>query len=215
MSFRDEIKYNINLLDRELDPAARGRLRVDTPNVWREDRHALTALSNSPIIDFSRFEELHEDNKFIVAALVNHLFQTLTDQYRRKEVPKELGKTFLSNYKVMYVTSEDLWQEIIRLAEECRQLASAVTHPASKYRKDLLIKKKYSAEYSLMDLMKKKTNSGDIVKGDYIEEFMKFAKHYLKDPGGIENRFPIFDSNDLDSDDMHAFLCAYDTAFHQ
>jgi hypothetical protein len=200
MAYRSIIEFDEGLLVRRLDPTANGTLRVDTPDYWGDNTHALTSLALSPIIHRNRFDRLPEDNKFIVAALVEHLLKQISVNYIRKEVPRGFEKTFLSNYRIMFVVSEELWKEVIRLAGAAKPYGSIIADPPSR---------------DLMNLIVTKNKTGEIVKGDYLEDFMEFGKPYLDDSVGFGDRRPIYDNNDLDGDDMHAFLCAYVTAFHR
>ena len=55
--------------------------------------------------------------------------------------------------------------------------------------------------------------SGNIVSAGYLERRLEHGRDYYEDFSRSASRRPVLDMNDLDSDDMYAFLCAYTTCF--
>ena len=56
--------------------------------------------------------------------------------------------------------------------------------------------------------------TGDLVQGSYLDGCFERGRRYSESPAIACNRQPILNVGDLDRDDVHAFLCAYETCFH-
>jgi hypothetical protein len=215
LAAREPIPYNLELLQRDvLDPEARGFLREDRPNYWKADQHALSNLtvgSGSDIVDsFSaRYEfpdsipdDIPDDNKYIIVALLRHVLDVFKHRYIRKEPVKvphlETMSTFRISYPILYVSSEPMWDELVRLAN-VPGADGALTEPAARELNEFLDEGIYS--------------HGSLVSAHDLEQCLEHGRSYYEDFAQAASRRPVLDMNDLDSDDIHAFLCAYATCF--
>jgi hypothetical protein len=191
------------LLRRDLDPAARGVLRGDIPNYWAADQHALYNLTSGVNFQFLRnpstFDKLAEENKFIVVALVRHVVDVLNRRYIRKEPGVLLDMyRFRKVHPILYVSTEAVWDELLRLAS-VPGADGARENPAARELSEFL---KNGLEIS-----------GNLVDSRDLEQCLEYGRDYYEDVSRSASRLPVLDTSDLDSDDMHAFLCAYTTCF--
>ena len=210
LAAREPIPYNLELLQREvLDPEARGFLREDRPPYWKADQHALSNLTVGGGSDiFQSFsasyefpdsipDDIPDDNKYIVVALLRHVLDVLKHRYIRKEPGKHLDRiTFRVNYPVLYLSTEAMWDELVRLANVPDPDDRFITPPALD---EFLHEGLYS--------------QGSLVSTHDLEQCLEHGRSYYEDFAQAASRRPVLDTNDLDSDDMHAFLCAYVTCF--
>ena len=199
------IPYGLELFQRDLEPNARGVLRRDTPDSWVPDTPAIRNLAYGSILHAGQFDDLPEDNKFIVVALVRHVVDVLNSRYIRKEPFEHLDMSRvtigsdLRNYPILYLSTEATWDEYLRLASApgAREL---LTSPAAG---------------EVSDFLKNEQHRGSIVSAELLEECLERARNYYEDVTQSASRRPTLDMDNLDKDDMHAFLCAYATCFRQ
>jgi hypothetical protein len=200
--WREPITYDLELFQRDLDPAARGVLREDIPNYWKADLHALSHLTTEQVLRPWTFDELPEENKFIVISLVRHVVDVLNHRYIRKEPVKvkhlETMWQFRGNFPILYVSNEAMWNELVRLAS-VPGADGAISAPAAK---------------ELDEFLDRGLEQGSLVSSRYLEQCLEHGRGYYEDFAQSASRSPVLDMNDLNSDDMHAFLCAYDSCFH-
>jgi hypothetical protein len=194
MTFRKPVNLDVSFFDRVLDPSATGLLRVDTPDYWKSGVPALRNLSVSPIL--YAFDELAVENKYIVARVVKHVVDILRRSYLRKEPPKDSVRQQLGR-GVFYVATDDLWQEMVRLARVPEANKGAVTHAFLEYDR----------------LWNAAMTDGRLVYGVAFEALLEASQDYLEDITLTILRRPVVDTAALDRDHMHAFLCAYDSCF--
>jgi len=198
MSAREPILFDSGLFQRDLNPKARGVLRDDTSNYWKTDLHALSILSNEQVLWPHAFSELPEDNKFIVIALVQHVIDILNRYYIREEFAKNLDIwQFQINHPILYLSTEALWNVLLQLAST-PGADGAATHPAAS---------------ELSDFLQNGIKAGNLVSGSQLEQCLDHGIDYNEDHTRTTERRPIIDMSNLDSDHMHAFLCAYATCF--
>jgi hypothetical protein len=183
-------------LTRTFNPAGRGRLRVDTPNYWRDDVPALSNLSYASVLQKDRFEALPEPNKHLVASYVEHIAGVLEEHYVRKTTPPEIENWQFRNYPVLYVRDERDWQRVVVLAAQSGSDGVMATSPAAK---------------ELRDLFDTGVQSGAMVPGMYIEAFLARAR--AADLLGKSAEIKPVYGPDLQSDDTYAFLEAYNICF--
>lgn len=201
MPVRPPVTFDGSLFERRLDAVARGVLREDTSNLWSDDQHALPNLVRSAVLVPLRFDELDEDNRYIVFALVDHILEQLRRDYVRR-VPKDdlpEHRSLKVNYPVAYVASPELWEEIVTLARVQGSDGAPVLNRAAAV---------------LGRFLREASGSGRLTKGDELELLLEHAEDYREDLARTLRRRPVLDEADLDSDDMHAFLCAFETCFH-
>jgi hypothetical protein len=201
MPVRNPTPHDPNALNRELDPRARGLLRDDTPHYWKENIHALSNLSNSPVLHSEFFDALTDDNKKVVIARVEHVLDVLGQQrYLRKDPPPQAVNLRTFQFpSVIYVRTDGMWKEILGLVARAVAGGGTMTDP----------------ERELSDYLDAGYETGDLVKGSYLDGCLKRGRDYSETPGVVRNnRQPILNVGKLDSDDVHAFLCAYETCFH-
>jgi len=199
-------------LGRPLDPAARAVLLEDTPNYWTADQPALANLAFSPVIDFSEFDALAEENKYVISARVAHLVDELSRKYSRHlgtEGPDvyQLRLGHVTDVRdgqivkvpyVFYTRTEDQWQRLVELADRPGVTQGSLDPAAAQL------------ETFLGDSLE----SGDLVHGERLEALLGHAQTYLEPVEVAANRLPNLDMEHLDRDLVHAFLCAYAACFH-
>ncbi len=199
MPVRNPTPHDPNALIRDLDPHARGLLRGDIPNYWAENVHALSNLAYSQVLDPWVFDKLTEVNKQVVIARVKHILDALNERYLRKLPPQEMNLWQLLNHPVLYVRSEDMWRWILQLAARPGAGGGTATDSAAR---------------ELSDYLDAGLANGDLVHGSDLEECFEHGRSYSEVLQTARHRQPILNVDDLDSDDVHAFLCAYETCFH-
>lgn len=199
MSAREPIRYDSELFQRAIDPGARGLLRADIPNFWRSDLHALSNLANEQVLSPSTFDELPENNKFIVVALLRHIIDVLNRHYIRKEPATHFNMwQFRINYPILYLSTEALWDQLMQLAS-APGADGAMTDPAAR---------------ELNDFLENGFKTGDFISGSRLEQCLEYGGAYCEELTLTTGRRPVLNMSDLDRDHMHAFLCAYATCFH-
>src|SRR5262249_51973496 len=107
MPIRNPTPHDTSALSRDLDSHSRGLLRVDIPNHWAENVHALSNLAYAQVLHPWAFDELIEVNKQVVIARVKHMLDVLNKRYLRKVPPQEMNLWQLQN-RVLYVRTEDM-----------------------------------------------------------------------------------------------------------
>jgi hypothetical protein len=173
-------------------------LRDDTPNYWKENLHALSNLSGSQVLRPWTFDELTEANKWVVIAHVAHILEVLNKRYVRRVPPPEMDLWQLRN-RVLFVRNEEMWGKILELAKRPGAGGATATDAAAR---------------DLLDYLDAGLSSGDLVEGSLLEKCLEHGRSYSEALEIACQRQPIFNVNNLDSDDVHAFLCAYETCFH-
>jgi hypothetical protein len=199
MPIRSPAPYDPNALLRDLDPHARGLLRDDTPNFWAENIHALSNLSYSKVLlDPYAFDELTAVNKRVVIAYVKHILDVLNEHYLRKVPSPEMDLWQLRNHPVLFVRTEEMWDKILELARQPGAGGATGTDSAAR---------------DLCDYLETGVRSGDLVHGYNLEECFERGRNYSE---AMQMRCPKpeLDVDNLDCDNVHAFLCAYETCFH-
>ena len=191
--------FGPSFLERNIDATARGLLREDTPDYWTPDQHALSNLldgAGSVVLQPARFDELSDDNKFIVVALARHVLDWLSQHYVRKvakdEVPDHIHLGV--NIPVMYFATERLAGEILRLARTPGSDGASVLNPPAE---------------ELASALHDASIAGQLVSAGRLETLVEHAQPYHEALERTRTRKPETNVDDLDSDDMHAFLCAY------
>jgi hypothetical protein len=214
--------YDLELFRRDLDPAARGVLRDDFSNYWKPNLHALSKLTHEKVLMPGTFDELPEENKFVVISLVRHVVDVLNRRYVRKEPGDfldmselEVGHPFRKPPQdlpdaewvdarfTLYLSTEGLWEELLRLA-------STPGAGGAQFASDPAVR---AASGALREFLEDGEKSGDIVAAHYLEQRLEHGRDYYEDFARSARRHPVLDMGDLNSDDMHAFLCAYATCF--
>jgi hypothetical protein len=199
MGIRNPTSNDPNALSRNLDPHARGVLRGDIPNFWAKDAHALSRMTYEQVLHPEVFDNLAEVNKRVVIARVKHVLDILYKNYFRKEPPPNVQVWPIRNFPVLFVRTEDMWRHILELTAKPGADGGIATDPAAA---------------ELVNYLDTRIKNGDLVDGKYLEECFEHGKNFLEDPKIASQRQPILNLSDLDSDDVHAFLCAYETCFH-
>jgi hypothetical protein len=144
---------------------------------------------------------LSNDNKFIVVALARHVRDWLRQNYVRKvakdEVPdhSHLG----INHPVMYFATERLAAEILALARVPGSDGAWTSSPPAA---------------ALGDALRDALTTGRMVSAGNLEALLEHAQAYHEDPERTRTRQSATNVDDLDSDHMHAFLCAYQVCTH-
>jgi hypothetical protein len=229
LATREPIPYNLELFQRDLEPEARGVLwkdfRATGPDDWGPDKPALNSLARAEILKPEKFDGLPEDNKFIVVALVRHVVDVLNRRYVRKEPGEypdmselEAGHLFrkpsISSTDLpavewynplftLYLSTEGMWDELLRLA-------STPGAGGAQFGPDPAVR---AASGALTKFLENGQASGNIVAAHFLEQRLEHGRDYYEDPTRTATRSPVLNMNDLDSDLMHAFLCAYATCF--
>ena len=147
-----------NMLARGFNPGARGRLRVDTPNYWRDDVPALYNLSYQQVLDPYGFDKLPRPNKQAIASRVRHVVEIVEREYIRKTKPREIDHWQFGNYPILYVSSEAQWQEAIQLARRPGSDGGTAGNPSAR---------------DLYDFFDRGTKSGEMVQGRNFSEFLQ------------------------------------------
>ncbi|MHB8391603.1 MAG: hypothetical protein ACYDBH_18815 [Acidobacteriaceae bacterium] len=184
-------------LTRTFNPEARGRLRVDTPNYWRDDVNALSNLCYAPVLmDENAFRALPKPNKRLVAIRVEHLVSALRQHYIRKTAPPDIKHWQFTNHPVLYLRDESQWTRALNLGAQLESVGGAETgHVAS----------------ALFELFRAAIDRGEMAPGMHLESFLDRlrAAGLSEGPDAVA---PIFGA-DLESDDTYAFLTAFDCCF--
>jgi hypothetical protein len=206
LAAREPISYNLELFERDLDPEARGFLRIDRPNYWKADIHALSNLTHGQGAEIfwslSEFDKLPENNKYIVVALLRRLVDVLNHRYIRKEPVNvkhlETMWQFQVNFPILYLSSEAMWDELVQLAR-VPGADGSIGAPGAK---------------ELYEFLHKGLKTrGSLVSARYLEQCLEHGRSYYEDFAQAASRRPELNMNDLDRDGMHGFLCAYATCF--
>jgi len=188
---------------------------VDTQNYWKADLPALKQLAYEQVLRPWTFDKLSEDNKFIVISLVRHVVDVLNRRYVRKDPREhldvselEIGHPFRNPpmhdpRSILYLSTEEEWDELLRLA-------STPGAGGAEYGPDPAVS---AAVGAFGEFLRNGEKGGNIVAAGYLEQLLEHGRDYYEDPTRSATRRPVLDMNDLDSDDMHAFLCAYATCF--
>ncbi len=190
---------------------------MDIPNYWKSDLPALKELAYEQVLMPWTFDKLSEDNKFIVISLVRHVVDVLNRRYVRKEPREHLDVSeleinhpfrnfsieFSNPRSILYLSTEEKWDELLRLA-------STPGAGGAEFDPDPAVR---AAHGALKDFLGNGEEGGNIVAAGYLEQRLEHGRDYYEDPTRSATRRPVLDMNDLDSDDMHAFLCAYATCF--
>jgi hypothetical protein len=219
---REPIPYDLELFQRDLEPEARGVLRRDISGEWHPDVPALKNLATHHVLMPGTFDELPEDNKFIVISLVRHVVDILNRRYVRKDPGEyldlselETNHPFWKSRNVppfvvwynplftLYLSTEGMWDELLRLA-------STPGAGGIWYDPDPAVR---AAQGALTEFLKNGQERGEIVAAYYLEQRLEHSRDYYEDPTRSATRSPVLNMNNLDSDHMHAFLCAYATCF--
>jgi hypothetical protein len=199
MPVRSPVPQDPNALRRDLDPRARGLLRYDTPNYWGEDVHALSNLSRSQVLRPRTFDELAEVNKRVAIAHIKHVLDVLNKSYLRRVPPPGMDLWQLQNHPVLFVRTEEMWGKILELAKRPGAGGGTATDSAAR---------------DLADYLDAGLGNGDLVHGSDLEECFEHGQRYSEPLETACHKQPILNIDNLDSDDVHAFLCAYETCFH-
>ncbi len=176
-------------LARSFDPQARGYLRVDTPNYWREDIPALYNLSRSPVLHRYLFERLPEQNKYAILTRVQHVIDVLDQNYLRMTTPEDVNAWPLEPNLIFYVRSEEVWQEALAVVRESDDT--------------------FEVRNNLDPLF----HNGEIVHTKDFIECLEHGAAYLNNAEFPQDVEPILNRDDLESDDTYAILCAYELCF--
>ena len=186
-------------LTERFDPAARGRLRVDTPNYWADDVLAVANLSYATVLRVSAFEQLPAPNQHAVASRVRRVVEALEREYVRHARPADIDAWAFRNHEALYVTSEADWARALELGRRPGSGGGTVTSAAAA---------------DLYDHFERGLDSGRMVHGDLLVELLAHAER--KGIGDVDPATSdlVFGA-DLEADDTHAFLCAYDLCFPQ
>jgi hypothetical protein len=198
MPARPPVQPDRRALTRRLDRSAHGHLRADTPNYWNENVHALSSLAFARVLEPSVFDALAEVNKTIIIARVARLLEVLRSEYLRRTPPPSTKAWHLHRRSAIYVGSQQLWDRIERLAEAPGVDGGTATHEAAR---------------QLADLLDAARAAGELVFGDELEACLERGRAFVTDSRTAASLIPILDASNLDADDVHAYLCAFDTAF--
>jgi hypothetical protein len=167
------------------EPAARGRVRVDVPNYWRDDFPALRGLLQASVQTLSG---LPRPNQEAVAFRVRRLVEVLNAQYA--VMPADVRANAAWSHGPLWVESEELWAELLARA------------PRS-WRNDQL---------SFYQYMEEAREAGRIVDAGLLLQLLEEAERYglghADVPGDDVHYGP-----DEDADDTHAFLSVYALLF--
>lgn len=155
-------------------------------------------MARESVLEPSVFDSLPEVNKRIVVTRVAYLLDRLAEEYLRKAPPPRTKAWHFSSRKVLFVRTEDLWRQIEVLSYAPGVDGGTVTHQAAR---------------ELVDLLTAAEDSGELVIGDQLEACLSHGRDFLTDYQAAALFRPILNYEDLDSDHMHAFLCAFATAF--
>ncbi len=176
----------------QLDPTARGRLRVDTPNYWDDDVHALDNLCRSPVLYGGAFDNLELPNQAAVLRGVHRVLSAVQRSYVRKTTDEAPNVWQFSNIPVVYVADESEWQVVLELGR--RPGVGGGTASSS-------------AAAELSDRITANFASGMFVNAHELE---RLVEHVGSDRSATLSQitdYPVF-GHDLLSDDTHAFLVA-------
>ncbi|HET9714366.1 MAG TPA: hypothetical protein VFP64_20930, partial [Pyrinomonadaceae bacterium] len=165
---------------------------------WKADVPALSKLASEQVLEPTTFSGLPENNKFIVVALLRHVVDSLNKHYIRKEPAEHFDMwQFRINHPILYLSTEALWDQLLQLAS-ATGANGAMTDPAAR---------------ELSDFLENGIQTGELVSGSRLEQCLEHGQAYFEDLTVTTGRCPMLDMSDLDSDHMHAFLCAYATCF--
>lgn len=198
MPVRPPVQPDRRAFNRRLDRSAYGLLRADTPNFWNDHVHALSNLAFARVLEPSVFDALAEVNKKIIISRVARVLEALRSEYLRKTPPPDTKAWHFHRRSAIYVDSQQLWDKIERLAGAPGVDGGTVTHEAAR---------------QLADLLDAAVTAGQLVFGDELEACLERGRAFVTDPRTAASLVPILDVSNLDADDVHAYLCAFDTAF--
>ncbi len=200
MPARPPVQPDPRVFKRRLDRSARGLLRDDIPHYWKENVHALSNLASARVLELSVFDGLAEVNKRIIIARVARIVEILRSEYLRKIPPPGTKAWHFHRSSTIYVHSQEIWDRIEHLAAAPGVDGGTATHEAAR---------------QLADLLDAGKVAGELVFGDELEACLEHGRAFLTDPRTAASLVPVLDLSNLDADDVHAFLCAFDTAFHR
>jgi hypothetical protein len=187
---------DVTQLIARFEPGARGFLRVDTPDYWREAVPALENLTRSMVLQPNVFALLPVPNQHAVAFRVRRLVATLEAEYLRRTRPPSLERHWQFS-EVMFFASAADWARALELAER----PGATSGTAN-----------YDSSNELHEYMRQGYESGRIAHGTellrLLEEIERLALGVHDPP-----RDRLVFTENLQADDTYAFLCAYETCF--
>ena len=185
---------DLNAMTVAFEPAARGRLRIDTPDYWRDDVLAVENLSYAPVLHPTVFASLPAANQHAVAWRVRRVVEALDHDYVRCTPPSNLNLWQLRNHEVLYVTSELEWTKALQLARRPRAGGGTASDPAARV---------------LSEHLQEGIASGRMVHGDLLVELAeRTEREGLGENDPSEDEL-VFGPN-LQADDTYAFLCAFE-----
>jgi hypothetical protein len=191
---------DVEVLKTLFEPAARGRLMVDTPNYWHDDAPALRVLSCSPVLRSNTFNLMPPDYQQAVRARARIAIKVLDTKYVPFDVPDSVDEWTLRQHKRIYFANQMLLDRVVRLLEETtheRQTSWSKSSPGME------------------ELIREGMEAGTIVNGDNLLDCLRFADEVLgplldKDMVPKQLNFP---AEGLDSNLTYAFIQAFNLCF--
>jgi hypothetical protein len=186
---------NVEVLKIRFNPAARGRLMIDTPNYWSDDAPALQILSYSPVLRLNNFGSLPRKYQQAIRSRLRTALNVLEAKYVSFDIPNEIDEGFLRQFNRIYFADQSMLDDMLRLLEE------------SKLQRTL----NFSNEVATFII--EGQNAGTIVKGDNLRDCLRHADELLGPLPDLESEQLDFPEEGLDSNLTYAFIKAFNLCF--
>lgn len=189
---------DVSVLTDGFRPTARGRVRNDTPNYWRDDWPAWTTLSREPVLRPWVFDELPQVNQRVVYQRVADALTTMETHWTAVNIPDDLrDHRQLADYRRPLVADQGDWDEVLRLA---RVPGSDQIGPARE---------------ALTTQIRGLMDAGRLVDAAPFYGLVEHARTLDLEPRAVDQPAKPVTGPDPEKDDTYAFLASYDLVFPQ